>query len=89
MSTSSSNLSMHDLLNLTVEEGASDLHITVGSPPVLRLNGNMQALDSDPLTPEDTQRLMEEITDEGLNNDDVPNVYRFSHTMATLSSSKT
>jgi len=64
MSTASSSLNMHDLLNLVVEEGASDLHITVNSPPVLRLNGNMQVLEAEPLKPEDTERLMLEITDE-------------------------
>ena len=64
MSTSSSSIKMHDLLNLVVEEGASDLHIAVGSPPVLRLNGSMQPLDAEPLTPDDTERLMLEITDE-------------------------
>jgi len=55
---------MHDLLNLVVEEGASDLHIAVNSPPVLRLNGGMQPLETEPLKPEDTERLMLEITDE-------------------------
>lgn len=64
MSTSSSSINMHDLLSLVVEEGASDLHLTVASPPVLRLNGNMQVLDTEPLKPEDTERLMHEVTDE-------------------------
>jgi twitching motility protein PilT len=64
MSITANTLTMHDLLNLVIEEGASDLHITVDSPPVLRLNGGMQPLDSDPLKPEDTERLMMEITDE-------------------------
>lgn len=64
MSTASSSLNMHDLLNLVVEEGASDLHIAVNSPPVLRLNGNMQVLETEPLKPEDTERLMLEVTDE-------------------------
>ena len=64
MSTPSLNLNMHDLLTLVVEEGASDLHLTVGSPPVLRLNGSLQPLESEPLKPEDTERLMREITDE-------------------------
>jgi twitching motility protein PilT len=64
MSTPSSTLNMHDLLTLVVEEGASDLHITVGSPPVLRLNGGMQPIETEPLKPEDTERLMLEITDQ-------------------------
>jgi twitching motility protein PilT len=64
MTSPASSINMHDLLTLCVNEGASDLHITVNSPPVLRLHGSMQPLDSEPLRPEDTERLMLEITDE-------------------------
>lgn len=60
----SSELRMNDLLQLVVDEGASDLHLAVGSAPVLRINGGMHPLDSEPLTPADTERLMLEITDE-------------------------
>lgn len=57
-----STISMSDLLQLVVEEGASDLHITVGLPPMLRLHGSLQPLDSPPLTADDTERLMKSIT---------------------------
>jgi twitching motility protein PilT len=53
---------MSDLLQLTVDEGASDLHIRVGVPPILRIHGALQPLDLPPLTPEDTERLMKAIT---------------------------
>jgi len=53
---------MNDLLQLTVDEGASDLHVTVGLPPMLRLHGGLEPLDVEPLTPEDTERLMKSIT---------------------------
>ena len=53
---------MQDLLELAVEEGASDLHITEGISPVLRLHGHLQPLDAEHLRPEDTERLMKEIT---------------------------
>ncbi len=56
------SVDMGDLLNLVVEEGASDLHLAVDSPPVLRMNGDMVPLDSPLLTPEDTERLMKAIT---------------------------
>jgi len=59
---SASAIQMSDLLGLVVDEGASDLHLTVGSPPVLRIHGNLNPLDSDPLAPEDTERLMKSIT---------------------------
>jgi len=55
---------MSELLQLVVDEGASDLHLPVGSPPVLRIHGGLTALDTDPLSPEDTERLMKSITSE-------------------------
>jgi twitching motility protein PilT len=58
----SNEIEMSDLLQLTVDEGASDLHLTVNSPPVLRLHGGLHPLDTPPLTPEDTERLMKSIT---------------------------
>lgn len=58
----SSEIEMNDLLQLTVDEGASDLHLTVGAPPVLRLNGGLEPLDAAVLTPDDTERLMKSIT---------------------------
>ncbi len=55
-------IEMHELLQLVLDEGASDLHLTVESPPVLRMRGEMVPLDTDPLTAEDTERLMKAIT---------------------------
>ena len=60
----SSDLVMSDLLQLVVDEGASDLHLAVGLPPVLRIHGSLQPLDADPLRPEDTERLIKSITSE-------------------------
>ncbi len=40
-----------ELLILTKERGASDLHLTVGAPPVLRINGKLTRLDYPVLTP--------------------------------------
>ena len=57
-------IEMNDLLNLVVEEGASDLHLEVGVPPVLRLNGSLAPLDTDILGPEDTERLIKSIASE-------------------------
>ena len=55
-------IEMADLLHLVVDEGASDLHLQVDSPPVLRVSGEMMPLDTDPLTGDDTERLMKSIT---------------------------
>jgi twitching motility protein PilT len=52
------------ILDLVISKGASDLHLTVGSPPVVRMNGKMRALNTPPLTPEDTIALMKAITSE-------------------------
>jgi len=60
----SSQIEMSELLQLVVDEGASDLHLTVGVPPVLRLHGRMQAIDASVLKPEDTERFMKSITSE-------------------------
>ena len=56
------NIEMNELLQLAVDEGASDLHLAVGVPPQLRLHGRLQHLDTAPLVPEDTERLMKSIT---------------------------
>ncbi|MDW8459124.1 MAG: type IV pilus twitching motility protein PilT [Verrucomicrobiota bacterium] len=53
---------MADLLDLVIEEGASDLHVGVGLPPVLRLHGRLHPIDTEPLEPADTERLMASIT---------------------------
>ncbi len=58
------SVAMSDLLQLVIDEGASDLHIEVGVPPVLRLHGGMHPIDAPPLTPEDTEALMKSITSE-------------------------
>jgi twitching motility protein PilT len=60
----SSQIEMSELLQLVVDEGASDLHLSVGVPPVLRLHGRMQPIDASVLKPEDTERFMKSITSE-------------------------
>jgi twitching motility protein PilT len=51
--------SIDDLLAEVVEKGASDLHVTVASEPVVRLHGHLQPLEGfDRLRSEDTQRIL-------------------------------
>jgi twitching motility protein PilT len=64
MTIAAKDVNMDDLLTLVVEEGASDLHLEVKSPPVLRINGGLSPLDTEPLRPEDTERLMRSVTSE-------------------------
>ena len=48
---------LHQLLKAMVEKGASDLHITTGSPPQLRIDGKLVPLKTGPLTPVETKQL--------------------------------
>jgi twitching motility protein PilT len=48
---------LHQLLKAMVEKGASDLHITTGSPPQLRIDGKLVPLKTQPLSPVDTKQL--------------------------------
>jgi twitching motility protein PilT len=57
---------MADLLQILVERGGSDLHITTGTPPQIRVAGKLQPLSQfEPLTPQDTQRLAYSVLNEG------------------------
>jgi len=62
MTLDTRKVEMSELLQMAVEEGASDIHLEVGSPPVLRIHGGMSSLDVPALKPEDTERLMKSIT---------------------------
>jgi len=50
-------VSMQELLSQMYEKGASDLHITTGIPPTIRVDGTLTQLPYDPLVPQDTKRL--------------------------------
>jgi twitching motility protein PilT len=47
---------LHQLLKAMIEKGASDLHLTTGSPPQLRVDGHLVPLRMDPLSPQDTKQ---------------------------------
>ncbi len=48
---------LYDFLKTLIEQGASDLHITTGSPPRLRIDGKLAPIDYPPLTPAETKTL--------------------------------
>jgi twitching motility protein PilT len=52
------------LLQACVKQGASDIHIVVGQPPVFRLHGRMRKLETKTLEPDDTVALMKSIAPE-------------------------
>ncbi len=49
---------MEELLQLVFDKDGSDLHIANGVPPMIRVNGKLTPTDFEPLTPEDTQKLI-------------------------------
>ena len=53
-----------ELFKLMVEQGASDLHITSGAPPYLRVHGNMVPMNYKELSSQDVQGLLFEILSE-------------------------
>ena len=52
------------LLEACVKQGASDIHITTGQPPVFRLHGRLRKLETKVLESEDTVALMKSIAPE-------------------------
>lgn len=48
---------LHQLLKAMIEKGASDLHVTTGTPPQLRIDGELIPLKTDPLSPADTKQI--------------------------------
>lgn len=54
-------MNIFELLNSAVEQNASDLHITVGVRPVLRINGSLVPIGDVPLSSHDTKALVEQL----------------------------
>ncbi len=57
-------LAIDKLLEFVIEKGASDLHLSVGSAPVVRLTGRLRTMSAPALGPEDTIALMKSIASE-------------------------
>jgi twitching motility protein PilT len=51
-------------LKVLVEQGGSDLHLTVGSPPVMRVHGHMQRIKFRELSNKDMEQLIYEVMEE-------------------------
>ena len=58
------SLHIDRLLETVIKQGGSDLHLTVGQPPIIRLHGHLRRLETKTLTPEDTVALMKAIAPE-------------------------
>jgi len=67
-------MDIRKLLSIAKQRNASDLHITVGVPPVLRINGNLKKLNYPELTFEDVHEMIYSII-----NDKQKNKYKEFH----------
>jgi len=81
-------MKIKELLNLMIKRKASDLYFKVGSPPCLRIDGRLTPLEEKKLTPQDTERIAQEIMSERQSQDfnkkremdlayEIPDVGRF------------
>ena len=62
------DLKIQQLFKLMVESGASDMHITVGSPPAIRVSGEIIRVKTDQFTENDTKRIIYQILTENQKN---------------------
>lgn len=56
-------ITIEELLTIAAEHGASDVHITVGVPPKMRVNGALYNMDYPSLMPQDTEPIIMSIMD--------------------------
>ncbi|WP_373898525.1 type IV pilus twitching motility protein PilT [Haloimpatiens sp. FM7315] len=54
-------ISLNELLDYTVKNNSSDLHLTVGIAPTMRINGKLVPIECEKLTPKDTEQFAREI----------------------------
>ncbi len=66
---SSEGLKIQQLFKLMVDSKASDLHISSGTSPGLRIHGSVTRVKTEPLTGEDTKRLIYQILTENQKNE--------------------
>jgi twitching motility protein PilT len=57
-------MNLRDLLQEMIEAGASDLHLTAGLPPMVRVDGNVKPTNREPLSPEQVQSLAYSVLNE-------------------------
>lgn len=53
-----------ELLEIAVKEHASDLHVSVGAPPILRITGELTSVESVPLSAQDTLEMVKDLLTE-------------------------
>lgn len=74
-----------DLLRIVVEKGASDLHICVGVPPIVRVDGELEPLNYERFEPAQSQRMMYDIlSDEQIQRFEAQLELDFSYSLAKV-----
>ena len=54
-------MNIQELLNFSVQQGSSDLHITAGMPPLIRVDGDISRINVDPMDHKEVHGLIYEI----------------------------
>ena len=54
-------MDLNELLNYSIDSGASDLHLSVGSVPMVRINGTMKPLNVDTLEQSDMEKMLPQV----------------------------
>ncbi len=57
-------ITLRQLLNVMIQRGSSDLHVTTGTPPQLRIDGSLVPLRTPPLGPVESKALCYEVMTE-------------------------
>ena len=55
------NVDVLELLDRAISENASDIHITVGLPPIMRVNGALIKMQETPCTPRDSLDIVNQM----------------------------
>ena len=57
-------MDLNELLSYSIDSGASDLHLSVGSIPMVRINGSMKPLNLDVLEQVDMESILPQVMNE-------------------------
>ncbi len=80
-----SDVHIDEVLRLAIERKASDIHLSVGLPPMVRLDGEVVPLPFVPMTPQDTRRMIyETLTNEQLTKFEETHELDFAYSVKNL-----
>lgn len=57
-------MTLEPIIRESIRTGASDIHLSVGIPPILRIHGKLEKVGNYSLTAEDTESLANELLNE-------------------------